>query len=395
MDYIKYGNETMVTLKRLEIDEKINGNIIPLPLYHELIDGYGRCNIVAVIILSEIIYWYRPKTETTSNGQIQLSAKYSGDLLQKSIPELADKFNFTYDQVEYAIDYLVKEKWIEKEIRQAVKMGKNRKVWNNVMYLSLNVFKLDKLLRQEKSQNETKQHLSTLFVQESDDVLSCDHTGNLAQKEGNFPVGLQESDDVISGRYTKTTTKTLEQQNKTKTTTTNKPELQPAGGGSSLILNSNKEQEQNKNQEAEVQVLKDYALSLDNDLVESKINSFAKPIASFNKLNFEQKKLAVAFCVYTGRSEFSFDNAYETWEQPIFQWSKFKITSDEIKSIVDIAKGEMNTRLNCNWNTCLKTPKSYDSRISGFGANRNVKVINKNNEKNCDTWKNIGTWKDD
>ena len=107
MDYIEYSSRVMVTLKRLELDEKIRGNVVPEQLYHELLDGYGKCYYLAVLILSDIIYWYRPTTLKRDDGQIELKTKYTGELLQNSIPELAEKLNnCSYDQIEYALEYL-------------------------------------------------------------------------------------------------------------------------------------------------------------------------------------------------------------------------------------------------------------------------------------------------
>ncbi|MDO4394148.1 MAG: DUF6017 domain-containing protein [Bacillota bacterium] len=95
----------------------------------------GRPNTVAIIVLSELLYWYRPtesKDEVT--GQTIWKKKFYADLLQKSIGDLADKFNFSYEQVKQALNRLQECGYIIKHKRHEVINGHK---YGNHLYIEL------------------------------------------------------------------------------------------------------------------------------------------------------------------------------------------------------------------------------------------------------------------
>lgn len=61
----------------------ISGNLIPPRWYKEIVSNSDRPNLPAIIILSEILYWYRPKVEQgkTNEEDVKLSKKFSADML--------------------------------------------------------------------------------------------------------------------------------------------------------------------------------------------------------------------------------------------------------------------------------------------------------------------------
>jgi hypothetical protein len=90
---------------------KINfsGNILPESWFQEL-QHNGKTNINAVVILSEIVWWYRPiEVRDEETGRIvKLARKFKGSILQRSYQSLAQKFGISKKQVADACKFLQK-----------------------------------------------------------------------------------------------------------------------------------------------------------------------------------------------------------------------------------------------------------------------------------------------
>ena len=72
----------------------LTGNIIPESWYHTIINENGKTNTLAILILADIVYWYRP---TEERDETTLSVSYSKkfhdeDYLQRSYEQLMEKF---------------------------------------------------------------------------------------------------------------------------------------------------------------------------------------------------------------------------------------------------------------------------------------------------------------
>lgn len=87
------------------------GNVIPHTWYHHLKNAQGRCNAIAVLILADIVYWYRPKhiIDEDTKQLISVHKKFKRDKLQNRYSSYAEKFGISIQQVKVAI-YLLKEK---------------------------------------------------------------------------------------------------------------------------------------------------------------------------------------------------------------------------------------------------------------------------------------------
>lgn len=111
------------------------GNIIPHTWYQHLRYANGKPHLNAITILSDILYWYRPK-EIRAEGSgrlIRREKRFDADKLQRSYQQFGDLFGLSIQQARTAIDFLVQQGVIVKEIRPVVKIGKQ--VLSNVMYL--------------------------------------------------------------------------------------------------------------------------------------------------------------------------------------------------------------------------------------------------------------------
>ena len=96
------------------------GTLIPHAWYTALTLPSGKPDLVAITLLAEVVYWYRPVVERDpATGEILgRRKKFSADLLQRSYPSFADQFGFTKRQVMEAMYRLEKTYGvIRKELR--------------------------------------------------------------------------------------------------------------------------------------------------------------------------------------------------------------------------------------------------------------------------------------
>ena len=87
------GSETVDRMCRLQF----TGNVIPSTWYHTIKKGTGKPNLNAIIILADIVYWYRPvEIRDESTGQLcGFKKKFQADILQRNYQQLADQFGIT------------------------------------------------------------------------------------------------------------------------------------------------------------------------------------------------------------------------------------------------------------------------------------------------------------
>lgn len=111
------------------------GNIVPMSWFNHIKFENGKPHIVAILLLSEIIYWYRPvEIRDELTGQLTgYRKKFKADKWQRNYQSLADQFGFGKRQVKDAIDYLEERRLITREFRHfTTKAGMGL---SNVMYI--------------------------------------------------------------------------------------------------------------------------------------------------------------------------------------------------------------------------------------------------------------------
>ncbi|MGG0704883.1 DnaD domain protein [Bacillus paramobilis] len=120
--------------KVLQIGQiNFRGNVIDHGWFKTLTLDNGKPNIVAITILGEFVYWYKPtEVRSEESSQVQYKQKFKADMLQKSYQQLADSFGFTKRQVKDACDFLKERGLIKIEFRTIVVSGTR---CNNVMYV--------------------------------------------------------------------------------------------------------------------------------------------------------------------------------------------------------------------------------------------------------------------
>lgn len=82
----------------------LEGNIIPHTWLKIIVSPQGKPDMNACLILSEIVYWYRPVVlKDHDSGQIILKKKYKADLLQKSYGDFENTLGLSKKQSREAL----------------------------------------------------------------------------------------------------------------------------------------------------------------------------------------------------------------------------------------------------------------------------------------------------
>ncbi|GAA0313622.1 hypothetical protein GCM10008967_00130 [Bacillus carboniphilus] len=127
----------------------IQGNIIPPFWYRNIRFKTGRPHFIAITLLSEVLYWYRPTVvrDESSGNVVELKKKFKADRLQRSYQSLADQFGFTKRQVKEALDFLDEHDLMIREFRDI--KSESGVPLNNVMFLEPVVENIEKLTYEE------------------------------------------------------------------------------------------------------------------------------------------------------------------------------------------------------------------------------------------------------
>ena len=99
------------------------GNIVPHSWYQQITLESGKPDLPAIVILAEIIYWYRPYQTLTKGGKPILKKHFDGDMFQCSAAYYEDKFGLTKHQTRKALKRLEDAGYIRREYRDIVQQG--------------------------------------------------------------------------------------------------------------------------------------------------------------------------------------------------------------------------------------------------------------------------------
>lgn len=141
MENNKTATDTVIALSKMNI----TGNVIPLQWLKNITNGSGKSDLTAIMILSDIVYWYRPKVirdEFTGNV-IRYEKRFAADLLQRSYKALGDLFGITKRQARDACHRLQDKGLITLHFR-TVEFGIGN-LANNVLFIELHADALEKV----------------------------------------------------------------------------------------------------------------------------------------------------------------------------------------------------------------------------------------------------------
>ena len=86
----------------------ISGNVIPNTWYQTIQTSGGKPYLNAIILLADIVYWYRPTEvrDERSGKTTGMQQKFREDLLQRSYAALSDQFGLSRKQIKDALVFL-------------------------------------------------------------------------------------------------------------------------------------------------------------------------------------------------------------------------------------------------------------------------------------------------
>lgn len=109
------GNEIVDMVGRISI----TGNIIPQIWYKTITHPSGKPYLEAIVILSDIVYWYRPtEVRDERTGEvIAYRKRFKADLLQRSYADLAQQFGISKREATNAVVALEKIGVVRRHLR--------------------------------------------------------------------------------------------------------------------------------------------------------------------------------------------------------------------------------------------------------------------------------------
>lgn len=126
------GNEIVDMVGR----SSITGNIIPQIWYKTITHPSGKPYLEAIVILSDIVYWYRPtEVRDERTGEvIAYRKRFKADLLQRSYADLAQQFGISKREATNAVVALEKIGVVRRHLRT---IDVNGTKMANVLFLEL------------------------------------------------------------------------------------------------------------------------------------------------------------------------------------------------------------------------------------------------------------------
>ncbi len=181
----------------------IEGNIIPISWYKHIKTKNGSIDHVAITLLADIIYWYRPIEirDQTSGNIIEYKQKFRADKLQKSYGEYAALFGYSKRQVKRAIDNLVDLSLLNREFRNI--RTKSGLPINNVMFLEPIIDNIvDLTYRVEYGTNDGRATYNRMYVtptpeRRTNTKTTTKTTTEITTKEKRSLVSNQKPFDTI------------------------------------------------------------------------------------------------------------------------------------------------------------------------------------------------------
>ncbi|MCQ2525031.1 MAG: DUF6017 domain-containing protein [Lachnospiraceae bacterium] len=129
-----------------EVSEmNFSGNVVPLTWFKTMLGESGKPMLLAIDLLADIVYWYRPKEirDEGTGDLIGFQKRFKADLLQRSYRQIEQRFGVTKKQARTALDYLCKIGVIRKHLRN--ELTSDGTPLHNNMYLELVPEKLKEL----------------------------------------------------------------------------------------------------------------------------------------------------------------------------------------------------------------------------------------------------------
>lgn len=150
------GNEIVDVMRGISI----TGNIIPAIWYQHITRENGKPHLLAINLLADIVYWYRPTEirDEQTGAVIGYKKKFAADLLQRSYSDIADFFGCSKVEATRAVIALEQLGIIQRDFRTIVVNGVR---CNNVLFIRLLPERLKAISGISDSYQQESAYLST------------------------------------------------------------------------------------------------------------------------------------------------------------------------------------------------------------------------------------------
>lgn len=140
------GNETVDRMTYFGI----TGNVTPHSWFKTILKDTGRPHLLAIELLADIVYWYRPQEirDENTGHLLRYQKKFSGDMLQKSYEAYAEFFGEKKRIIKEAMDVLVRLGVVKRQFRT---VKTSVATLSSVMFLDLDIESLHALTYPEDS----------------------------------------------------------------------------------------------------------------------------------------------------------------------------------------------------------------------------------------------------
>lgn len=169
------------------------GNVLPPSWLQNIKTDAGKPDAIGAVLLSDIIYWYRPTAvRDEATGQIAgYKTKFGADKLQRSYEQLAEQFGFSKNQVRRSLKRLEERGLISIELRTITSKTGIR--LSNVMFLEPIPEKIEEI---------------TYRITKSDEPQNNDNVDSYEQICPHLLTNLQTPTSKNVHTYTETSTET-------------------------------------------------------------------------------------------------------------------------------------------------------------------------------------------
>ena len=185
------GNKIVDAVAKMQL----TGNIVHEAWYHTVTKKNGKCCPLAVLILADIVYWYRPAEHRDEETQAVTYYKkfHDNDYLQRSYAQIMSRYGISKKQAYEALVVLENLGVIKRHFRTITTSGGNR--MGNVMFLELIPEVLMKLTYPDEDPIAKKVNSS---LPAGDDIKpACPDEDPIAKKvNSSLPAG----DDLIPNK---------------------------------------------------------------------------------------------------------------------------------------------------------------------------------------------------
>jgi len=186
----------------------ISGTVIPFPWFQQLTFMNGKPNVPAILILADILYWYRPTVERDEDTGViaKVKKKFAKDMMHRSYKAFAEQFGLSKRQAKEACDYLFDQGLIRREFRSVIAKGQ---INNNVMFVEPCPEKISEitftLLHSNASPSYVETYHPPTVKRKTNTSITTEitkeiivHLNNQADK--NFKPSSQKTKDLIQAR---------------------------------------------------------------------------------------------------------------------------------------------------------------------------------------------------